>query len=135
MCIRDSQPAINPVTGARSGLKGTRKDGFAKAMANTLVLDATMEARQSQEVLDRLDDKTVSQIDIDQLAAAIGREVDVRFSYSEGKYEGIKNLTALEADNKTLPAILRAQDAIRTCLLYTSPSPRDLSTSRMPSSA
>ena len=26
-------------------------------------------------------------------------------------------------------------DAIRTCLLYTSPSPRDLSTSRMPSSA
>ena len=27
------QPAINPVTGARSGLKGTRKDGFTKAMA------------------------------------------------------------------------------------------------------
>ena len=26
-------------------------------------------------------------------------------------------------------------DAVRTCLLYTSPSPRDLSTSRMPSSA
>ena len=25
--------------------------------------------------------------------------------------------------------------AIRSCLLYTSPSPRDLSTSRMPSSA
>ena len=108
------QPAINPVTGARSGLKGTRKDGFAKAMANTLALDATMEARQSQEVLERLDEKTVSQIDIDQLAAAIGREVDVRFSYSEGKYEGVKKLTALEADNKTLPAILRAQDAIRT---------------------
>ena len=28
-----------------------------------------------------------------------------------------------------------AVDAMRTCLLYTSPSPRDLSTSRMPSSA
>ena len=108
------QPAINPITGARSGLKGTRKDGFAKAMANTLVLDATMEARQSQEVLERLDEKTVSQIDIDQLAAAIGREVDVRFSYSEGKLEATKKLTALEANNKTLPAILRAQDAIRT---------------------
>ena len=26
-------------------------------------------------------------------------------------------------------------DVIKTCLLYTSPSPRDLSTSRMPSSA
>ena len=28
-----------------------------------------------------------------------------------------------------------ARDKIRDCLLYTSPSPRDLSTSRMPSSA
>ena len=28
-----------------------------------------------------------------------------------------------------------ANAALRTCLLYTSPSPRDLSTSRMPSSA
>ena len=27
------------------------------------------------------------------------------------------------------------REAIKTCLLYTSPSPRDLSTSRMPSSA
>ena len=30
---------------------------------------------------------------------------------------------------------LRAKDTTKTCLLYTSPSPRDLSTSRMPSSA
>ena len=29
----------------------------------------------------------------------------------------------------------RATDEIKNCLLYTSPSPRDLSTSRMPSSA
>ena len=28
-----------------------------------------------------------------------------------------------------------ARDNLRSCLLYTSPSPRDLSTSRMPSSA
>ena len=31
--------------------------------------------------------------------------------------------------------IWKTQDAGKTCLLYTSPSPRDLSTSRMPSSA
>ena len=43
--------------------------------------------------------------------------------------------------NETLLALLRRIDtpsvcnAIETCLLYTSPSPRDLSTSRMPSSA
>ena len=29
----------------------------------------------------------------------------------------------------------QSQETLRTCLLYTSPSPRDLSTSRMPSSA
>ena len=32
-------------------------------------------------------------------------------------------------------AAARPQESLRTCLLYTSPSPRDLSTSRMPSSA
>ena len=32
------------------------------------------------------------------------------------------------------PEIIREKDGL-TCLLYTSPSPRDLSTSRMPSSA
>ena len=30
---------------------------------------------------------------------------------------------------------LKSRDDIQSCLLYTSPSPRDLSTSRMPSSA
>ena len=30
---------------------------------------------------------------------------------------------------------LKASEYVKSCLLYTSPSPRDLSTSRMPSSA
>ena len=34
-----------------------------------------------------------------------------------------------------LPAVQAVREAARRCLLYTSPSPRDLSTSRMPSSA
>ena len=42
--------------------------------------------------------------------------------------------TAQIADNAITNAKL-ADDAIDSCLLYTSPSPRDLSTSRMPSSA
>ena len=37
-----------------------------------------------------------------------------------------------EADGKSRSVIRKF---VRTCLLYTSPSPRDLSTSRMPSSA
>ena len=46
----------------------------------------------------------------------------------------------LETGNKAYCSYVVAQDKIRLvlttpCLLYTSPSPRDLSTSRMPSSA
>ena len=33
------------------------------------------------------------------------------------------------------PAVMKQVEHRRACLLYTSPSPRDLSTSRMPSSA
>ena len=36
---------------------------------------------------------------------------------------------------KTLVTAVEAAGLVETCLLYTSPSPRDLSTSRMPSSA
>ena len=44
------------------------------------------------------------------------------------------------ADEERIETILEFEQAetvglVKTCLLYTSPSPRDLSTSRMPSSA
>ena len=41
---------------------------------------------------------------------------------------GFKNINRVEYQPVNL-------DALQSCLLYTSPSPRDLSTSRMPSSA
>ena len=41
----------------------------------------------------------------------------------------------LQEDGKRLPFIQAKTSGLSTCLLYTSPSPRDLSTSRMPSSA
>ncbi|WP_293320921.1 hypothetical protein, partial [Phenylobacterium sp.] len=76
------QPAINPVTGQRSGLKGTRKDGFAKAIANTMMLDAVMEIRQSESVIEALQDDAIAQLDLMALSDAVGREVDVKFSKS-----------------------------------------------------
>ena len=42
-----------------------------------------------------------------------------------------RSLAALDGDLRARSSSL----VLRTCLLYTSPSPRDLSTSRMPSSA
>ena len=37
--------------------------------------------------------------------------------------------------NETYYTLFRDHDLLEYCLLYTSPSPRDLSTSRMPSTA
>ena len=49
---------------------------------------------------------------------------------AESKAEGMAALGALSGD-----APAEAAPQVPACLLYTSPSPRDLSTSRMPSSA
>ena len=38
-------------------------------------------------------------------------------------------------ESRGIARVLARAEAVTTCLLYTSPSPRDLSTSRMPSSA
>ena len=41
----------------------------------------------------------------------------------------------IETDVKNLEATEKLEETAQTCLLYTSPSPRDRSISRMPSSA
>ena len=50
---------------------------------------------------------------------------------NEGELDDVYGVLDLEGTSSTLPALTTKS----TCLLYTSPSPRDLSTSRMPSSA
>ena len=50
--------------------------------------------------------------------------------------EGLPEFAEASASPADWRDFLRAQhDALRTCLLYTSPSPRDVEESRMPSSA
>jgi hypothetical protein len=82
------QPAINPKTGVRSGLKGTRKDALAKAIAGSLSFDATMEVAQDPEVaqmrqdIAELNNETLANDDIQQLASFIGRNPNIKFSMS-----------------------------------------------------
>ena len=60
-------------------------------------------------------------------------ETPVRQDFSEGYSANFENLAAngtTKGDTE-----FNADDNAFVCLLYTSPSPRDLSTSRMPSSA
>ena len=58
---------------------------------------------------------------------------------SRGQREGTHDLTVNNRGNAPVTVVVAANDPgdllYLTCLLYTSPSPRDLSTSRMPSSA
>ena len=49
--------------------------------------------------------------------------------------DGLDQLESLLNEANSLPSELQDESPVNPCLLYTSPSPRDLSTSRMPSSA
>ena len=66
--------------------------------------------------------------------------VDVRSpnEFRDDHIPGAINLPVLSNEERSLVGTLYKQDSFegkKFCLLYTSPSPRDLSTSRMPSSA
>ena len=51
------------------------------------------------------------------------------------KYAWNPLLDFLEEREKDIAESLKMAESAKTCLLYTSPSPRDATTSRMPSSA
>ena len=60
----------------------------------------------------------------------------VKLKNFKKELEANRNITInLREIVKHMPKRSHPMDVARTCLLYTSPSPRDLSTSRMPSSA
>ena len=65
--------------------------------------------------------------------------VEDRQALHDLKYRYLRGVDAKEwdtlASTLTADAVARYGGGVHTCLLYTSPSPRDLSTSRMPSSA
>ena len=59
-------------------------------------------------------------------------------NYEDAQIEAKKMYAVVEVDRETIKAAMSDEGAFvraTNCLLYTSPSPRDLSTSRMPSSA
>ena len=60
-------------------------------------------------------------------------QVDLRFEMIERRFEQVDK--RFEQMDQRFVELQRRMDRFMFCLLYTSPSPRDLSSSRMPSSA
>jgi len=99
------QPLVNPKTGARSGLRGTRKDQLAKYTSAALNFDAIMQVAQESEVINKrqqiaeIKGQTIDVNDIQNLAEAIDRDPNVKFSLSseqitenlQGKIEELVN--------------------------------------------
>ena len=85
------QPAINPQTGKRSGLKGTRKDGLSKYLAGALNFDATMQVAQEDAVIQKrqeiadLKNVNIPENDLQVLSDVIDRPVNLKLSKSAKK--------------------------------------------------
>ena len=62
-------------------------------------------------------------------------QFDTLFEYLDGKVESIVNTSVDYQDSELLEDFEDLFEVHDICLLYTSPSPRDRSVSRMPSSA
>ena len=102
------QPAVNPVTGKRSGLKGTRKDQLAKYMSGALAYDATMQVAQEADVIQKRQDiadlrgQEIPAGDLQILSEVIDRPVNVKFSISKPKFKNSLDIEVLNLDKKGL---------------------------------
>ena len=73
------KPPVNPETGKRSGLKGTRKDNFAKRFQQIMIDDAIMQVRQSEKFKSKIDEIVQVENDVELLASAIDKDPNVKF--------------------------------------------------------
>ena len=65
----------------------------------------------------------------------IKNEIDPTLTFRRSCAHGVCGSCAMNVDGVNTLSCIKSHSDIKGCLLYTSPSPRDLSTSRMPSSA
>ena len=81
--------------------------------------------------------------DADWIVEAVVERIDIKHNIYKKIFDTRKKNTIVSSNTSSIPISVLSEklseedkkDFCITCLLYTSPSPRDLSTSRMPSSA
>jgi len=108
------QPLVNPKTGVRSGLRGTRKDQLAKHVAASLNFDATMQVAQEPEVMQKRKDiaeiknQEIITDDIQQLSTVINRDLNLKFSKTNTKNFSKKQKNQIKLGNKIILDIDKA---------------------------
>ena len=113
--------------------------------ANTEI--TAVEARRVANVAGAISSVTTSDLTASRaLVSGSGGKIEVSAVTSTeiGHLDGVSSAIQTQLDSKVAATVTAANDFVTftrldanidVCLLYTSPSPRDLSTSRMPSSA
>ena len=112
-------------------------DSLAREMSERKKLEAAAEAIKSE--MAALDERVAAEATArDETVSALRDEVakDAAEAERRGREATEAAVAAAVGDEAlTRKGELEAESAARTCLLYTSPSPRDATLSRMPSSA
>ena len=156
MCIRDSLKTLERAVYSGSiEVKASTNDSSASNLDQNSEDVLTRHLLKLSEVEDQFRELTNKfeeiNFKLDKLSARVSkiqadnqiRFQDIENNISSGIVGNTENQLSLKPktdEQKVLPGSSQPQDLGTisykdTCLLYTSPSPRDLSTSRMPSSA
>ena len=140
MCIRDRDrlgelagkvvvDCVNPLGFDKQGAYAlTVEEGSAAQQAAALLPDSTVIGAFHNVSAVKLEDPSVESVDTDVLVLGEVREATDLVQALAETIPGVRGVYGGRLRNAHQVEAL-------TCLLYTSPSPRDLSTSRMPSSA
>ena len=138
---------------AHSALDGSRLGPFLTSVALRLCTDFYRDLERRRRLLQRtafLDDPGTTEEDVcdeefgkwllNQVRQLRGREQEVILARSKGistaEFARMHNISLKAAEAAFTRGRARLRTAcVKACLLYTSPSPRDISGSRMPSSA
>ena len=146
--IRKGKPTnINPVESMTNSKLAVLEAGFAAikdikrpAEKRLALLDLSKQLQLPQGELSRLIqelsiEKSQLNNNFETFDSVMTADIDQEVLVDKLIMSGTISMVAAESGTGKSSLIYQIMEAVTTCLLYTSPSPRDLSTSRMPCSA